>query len=294
MKASSISFFARARQYYRLAKPGIVYGNLIAAVAGFLLASTDGFNTGLFVATMVGTGLVIAAGCVFNNYTDIAIDSKMARTKRRALVTGAIKPRPALIYGMVLLALGFATLIQWTNGLTVLAGIVGIFGYVVLYAVAKRTTIHGTLVGTISGSMPPVAGYVAVTNRLDTAALLLFFVLVFWQMAHFYAIALFREADYKAAHIPVLPLVKGVRATKIQIILYIIAFIITTMLLPLYGYGGYSFAILLFALGCWWLYIAIKDFSIRDDTKWARKVFRFSLYVLLAFSLMLSLAHWLP
>jgi len=293
MRDSSIKS-DRIKVYYRLTKPGIIYGNMIAAIAGFLLASKNGFNVWLFIATMAGIALVIAAGCVFNNYTDIYIDGKMTRTKKRALVTGEIKPRSALIFGIVLAIIGFSILALWTNWLTVLVGVVGIVDYVALYAVAKRKTVHGTLVGTISGAAPPVAGYVAVTNQFDTGAMLLFAVMVVWQMAHFYAIAMFRASDYKAAHIPVLPLKQGMKTTKINIVLYICAFIVASLLLPLFGYAGYSYSVVVVVLGLVWLYVAVSGFRTTADILWARTVFKFSLYVLLGFSVMVALGNVLP
>ncbi len=236
----------------------------------------------------------MAAACVVNNYTDRFIDAKMERTKNRALVTGAISVRNALIYAAVLAVVGFGTLALWTNWLTVLIGVIGVVDYVALYAYFKRTSVHGTLVGTISGATPPVAGYCAVTGRFDIGAALLFVVMVFWQMAHFYAIAMFRAKDYKAAGIPVLPVVKGMRTTKIQILVYIVAFIVATLLIPLFGLAGYVYSVAMISIGVIWLRVAIIDFGTKDTTTWAKKVFRYSLIALLGFSVMVSLANILP
>jgi protoheme IX farnesyltransferase len=236
----------------------------------------------------------MASACVINNYTDRYIDAKMERTKKRALVTGEIGPRSALLYAAILGILGFGSLAIWTNWLTVLIGLIGIIDYVILYAYFKRTSVHGTLVGTISGATPPVAGYCAVSGRFDLGALLLFLVLVFWQMAHFYAIAMFRAKDYKAAGIPVLPVVKGMRATKIQIVAYIVAFILATLLLPVYGFTGYIYSVVVVSIGLLWLRVAIIGFNAKDDIVWARKVFKYSLIALLGFSIMVSLANILP
>ena len=282
------------KAYYRLTKPGIVYGNAIAAIAGFLLASINGFDVTLFAATIIGISLVIASSCVVNNYTDKSIDSKMGRTKKRALVTGYIPVRNALLFALVLGTLGFALLIGFTNWLTVAIGCIGVFSYLVLYAIAKRKSWHGTLVGTISGATPPVAGYVAVSNQIDAAALLLFLVMVFWQMAHFYAIAMFRATDYKAAGIPVLPIVKGMAATKMQIIIYIAAFAVAAMLLPYYGYGGYVYSVTIVLTGLAWLWAALVNYGTIDDIAWSKKVFKYSLLALLIFSTMVATANVLP
>jgi protoheme IX farnesyltransferase len=178
--------------------------------------------------------------------------------------------------------------------LTFAIGVSAFISYVILYGIAKRKTIHGTLVGTLPGSASLVAGYAAVTNHLDLGALLLFLIMVFWQMAHFYSIAIFRLKDYKNAGLPVMPVVKGIRATKLQITLYVFAFVIAVVDLSFFGYSGLSFLFVMSALGIYWLFKAIDGFKIRSDTAWARKMFIFSLVVLLVLSVMLSLDSFLP
>jgi len=154
--------------------------------------------------------------------------------------------------------------------------------------VAKRRSVQGTIVGSIAGSAPIVAGYTAVTGQIDAAAIILFLVLTFWQMPHFYAIAIYRFNDYKAAKIPVLPVVKGMRATKVQIVAYIVAFIAATEALFFYGYTSYIYAIVMAIVGLVWLARGIAGFSVTNDGKWGRRVFFFSLITLLTFSLLAS------
>ena len=111
------------RNYYNLTKPGIIYGNLLTAAAGFLLASTGHIDLVSFAAILAGTALVIGSACVCNNVIDRDIDSRMARTRKRALVSGVIKPWQALLYALVLGAAGVAILALWTNWLTVGVGV---------------------------------------------------------------------------------------------------------------------------------------------------------------------------
>lgn len=280
--------------YYRLTKPGIIYGNAIAAAGGFLLASNGHINFGLFLATLAGLSLVIASACVTNNYIDRDIDAKMARTKNRALASGAVSVRNSLIYAAGLGLAGALTLALFTNILTATLALFGWFAYVVLYGIGKRRTVHGTVIGSISGAVPPVVGYCAVTNRLDAGALLLFLVLVCWQMPHFYAIAMYRLKDYAAASIPVLPLKKGSHATKVQMLVYILAFIVATSLLTVLGYTGYTHLAVMILLGLAWLRLSLQGFKAASDEQWARKLFGFSLIVLLVFSAIISVDAWLP
>ncbi len=236
----------------------------------------------------------MASACVFNNYIDREIDQQMARTKKRALVTKDVSGRNALIYASVLGIIGFALLLLFTNQLVAAIGAIAFIDYIVLYGYTKRHSEHGTLVGTIAGAAPPVAGYCAVTGRFDLGAGIIFMIMVFWQMVHFYAIAIRRQTDYKAAGIPVLPVVKGVRETKIQMILYTIAFIFAVLSLSTRGYAGWSFAVIMGALGLIWLYRGLTSFNIKDNVLWAKNMFLFSLIVLLSFSVMLSVGSTLP
>lgn len=282
------------RTYYLLTKPGIVRGNSIFAAAGFLLAARGQINIGLFVALLCGLALVIASACVANNYLDRHIDAKMSRTKDRALVNGSIAARQAIIFAVALLIAGTVILLSFTNLLATGLALLGWFAYVVLYGIAKRRTTHGTLVGTISGAIPPVVGYTAVTGHLDTAAVILFMIVVFWQMPHFYAIAIFRLSDYTAAGIPVLPAVKGLRRTKIEILVYSALFVTTTTLLTAFGYTGYVYLGVVGLLGLAWLRLGIKGWRSSDDVSWAKKMFGFSLRVVTILSVMLALGPLLP
>ncbi len=282
------------KNYYLLTKPGIIRGNAITAVAGFLLASKGNIDIWLLLATIAGISLIMASGCVFNNYIDRNIDKKMTRTKSRALVIRSVPAINALIYASLIGIAGFILLSIYTNLTTVIIGVIGFVDYIVLYGLAKRRSVHGTLVGSISGATPPVAGYTAVTGSLDVGAILLFLILVFWQMPHFYAIAIRRIDDYKKANIPVLPIKSGMKQTKIQIFLYIIAFICATTLLFIMGYAGITYLIVMLGVELYWLWIAGKGFEAKDNNLWAKSLFVFSLKVLLLFSVMLSIDVFVP
>jgi protoheme IX farnesyltransferase len=284
---------SEVNKYYRLTKPGIVYSNAMTAAAGFLFASDGHVKFWNLLILLFGTSLIIASACVFNNYIDRGIDAKMKRTKKRATANGKISALAVNIYATILGVLGFAVLAH-TNLTTFLIGVLAFFSYVVLYGIAKRKTIHGTLVGTIPGAASLVAGYTAVSGRLDLATLLLFLIMLTWQMAHFYSIAIFRLKDYKSAGLPVMPVVKGVKSTKLQIIAYIFVFIIVTIDLSFFGYTGLSFLFVMSGLGMYWLFKAIDGFKVRSDTKWARDMFGYSLIVLLVLSVMVSLNSFLP
>lgn len=271
------------KAYYKLAKPGIIRGNLLTATAGFLVASGIHVDLFLLFETLSGIGLVIASACIINNYIDRKIDKVMERTKRRALVTGSIPAQKALGMAALLGLLGFTILAVFTNWLTVVVGLIGFIDYIVFYGFAKRRSWMGTLVGSVSGAAPVVGGYTAVTGQFDAAALILFLILTFWQMPHFYAIALRRLDDYKAADIPVLPAVRGTRAAKSQIILYMAGFLVSVLALSLSGYAGVFYAVVMGALAVGWLAVGLNGWRTSDAKRWATRVFLYSLLLLPAF-----------
>ena len=127
-------------------------------------------------------------------------------------------------------------------------------------------------------------------------AVLLFVALTAWQMPHFYAIAMYRSHDYKDASLPVLPVVSGRKHTIIQIISYIVLFIVASMLLTVYGYTGISYTAVVLGIGIWWLSIGLRGLSInlKNSDAWAKEVFKSSLFVLIVFSVMISVDFWLP
>jgi protoheme IX farnesyltransferase len=252
------------------------------------------FDITVFIGVLVGTGLVIACGCVANNYIDRSLDRKMSRTRKRASVTGEIPLRTGIIYSVILGLTGFLILAVYTNWLTFGVGALGLFFYLVMYSVGKRRSVWGTVIGSVSGATPILAGYTAVTGQIDAGAVTLFLIMTFWQMPHFYTIAMYRFKDYQAAGLPVLPIKKGMEATKLQIIGFVIAFMAATTALSILGYTGYIFALVMASLGIFWLWRGVLGFKAQDDTAWGKSMFLFSLNVLLALSVMVALGAILP
>jgi protoheme IX farnesyltransferase len=290
----SIDSLERVREYYRLTKPGIIRGNVMTAVAGYLFAAQGAIDMGLLLAVATGVICIIAAGCVFNNYIDRDIDAKMTRTKNRALVTGAIKAQPALIFASVLGLVGLTILLVFTNGIAALIGLLAFISYVVVYGYAKRKSVHGTLVGSLPGALSLVAGYTAVVSRFDLTALLLLLIMAVWQLPHFYAIAIYRINDYRAAKLPILSIKNGIHSTKRHIVAYIVLFGATSACLTIFSYAGYVYLVTMGFMSVAWLWIALKGFNTTNVDAWAKSVFGFSLIVLLVFSGLISINNFLP
>lgn len=278
------------KQYLLITKPGIIFGNLVSVAGGFFLASRGEIDLALLLATALGISLVIASGCVFNNYIDRDIDSKMERTRNRVLVRGLIPASHALIYGSVLGLAGITLLYVTTNMLTVWLSLFGFAIYVGAYSLyLKRNSVYGTLIGSLSGAAPPVIGYCAVSNSFDMGAVILLVIFSLWQMPHSYAIAIFRLKDYTAASIPVLPVKKGILATKKHIVLWIMAFVVATLMLTLSGYTGVQYLVVAGAIGIYWLGMALAGYKTDNDQAWAKKLFMFSIVTITALSVMMSI-----
>ncbi len=272
------------KKYYSLAKPGLVYGNLIPLIGGFALASrgiTGAVDWPVLAAALVGLALVMASACVFNNYIDRGIDAAMARTKERPLVTGAVSARAALVFGSVLGAAGFAMLYIGVNAIAGDVAAAGFLAYIFLYSAAKRATVHGSLVGSLAGAVPPVVGYAAAAGRLDPAAGILFLIMVFWQMPHFLSIAIYRAGDYAAAGIPVYPVARGMQKTKALIVAYAAAFAVVAPSPYFIGAAGPIYGIIAAVLGIVWLVLAVRLYFARDgEEQQARLLFFASLAVM--------------
>ncbi len=270
-------------------KPKIILGNLITVAAGFLLASKGQVDFWLFFMTIIGLAFIIASSCVFNNYINRQIDKKMERTKNRALVVGLISGRNAIVFATFLGIIGSLILLLYTNLLTVIIAFVGFFVYVVLYSFWKCRTIYGTAIGSISGAVPPVIGYCAVSNQFDLGAFILFLIMVFWQMPHFFSIAMYHFDDYVAAKMPVLPVQKGMLRTKIHMLFYIIGFILASLMLTIFDYTGYVYLIVTMSIGVAWLGLCMKGFKSDNDQLWGRNMFHMSLLVIIAICFIIPL-----
>ncbi|MBX4181201.1 heme o synthase [Sodalis sp. CWE] len=279
------------KPYIQVIKLGIVLSNLISAMGGFFLASQGQINCNRLLITLTGMSLIIASGCVFNNYIDRDIDLKMERTKHRAIPNGFISPKICIAYAMSLGITGFSLLYFMKNFLVMWLAIAGFIIYVGIYSLyMKRRSIYSTLIGSVSGATPPVIGYCSISNQFDTCALILLLIFSLWQIPHSYAIAIFRLNDYLAASIPVFPAKHSILVTKFHITLYIIGFMLAALMLTFNGYTGHKYLIVTVLVSLWWLGIALRGYEpINNDKDWARKVFMFSIVVVSSLSIMMSI-----
>ncbi|MFJ7979213.1 heme o synthase [Lysinibacillus xylanilyticus] len=262
-------------------KTGIIKSNLIPMWAGLTLGMyknkmTFVENIPEIIFATIGSALVIGAAGAFNNVYDRDIDAIMPRTQSRPTVTGEMSAKSALTLAFAMLIIGAAVL-ALASPLAAGFGLLGVFLYVVPYTMwTKRHTIYNTEIGSIGGAIPALIGWAAVSTDITHPAILgLFLVMVIWQMPHFYAIAIRKHADYEAAGVPMLPVVKGMRRTYYQTNFYLILLILSSLL-----FGTLSVGIMLVALllSIAWLVMSIYGYhSNKDQIKWATKMFVFSL-----------------
>uniref|UniRef100_UPI00406C183C heme o synthase n=1 Tax=Sporosarcina sp. FSL K6-1522 TaxID=2921554 RepID=UPI00406C183C len=267
------------KDFLALIKIGIVNSNLITTFTGLFLAfqfTGKHFlhNIDLLLFTLVGTALIIAGSAALNNLIDRDIDPIMSRTKARPTVTGRFKAPAVLALALTFIVVGEVLLFS-ASPAAGFWGLAGILSYVVLYSMwSKRKHVSNTVVGSLSGAIPPLIGWAAVEPALGAGAWALFLIMFIWQPPHFYALAMRRTEEYRAANIPMLPVVKGFARTKKSMLVWVLLLFPLPFLLPELGIG---FLLLATALNLGWLYLAVKGFKVKEDLKWATSMFVYSL-----------------
>jgi protoheme IX farnesyltransferase len=282
---------ARFAAHLELAKPGIIMGNSLALAGGYFLGAgaQDGFRLAEFSGALTGIALVVASAGAINNVVDRDIDQLMERTRERPMARGDLPMGEALVVSSLLGALGFAILAWTTNWQAMLAALAGFGVYVFLYSLwFKRRSVHGTLVGSVSGAMPPLVGYLAATGAFDRAALLLALAFAFWQMPHSWAIGIFRDRDYRAAGIPLLSVVRGASSVHASMTAYAGAFAGSVVALAALPVTGIVFDAAASAVAVGW-FAQVAFGSRRDGITWARRVFFASLLVVVVLSVSLAI-----
>ena len=236
--------------YLELTKPGITGLMVFTALAGLWLASGGRPAFPALVFTLLGTALATSSAAVFNNILDRDLDALMARTATRPLPTGRLKSIEAGVFGSILAAASLTILGLLVNPLSALLALVGMISYVGIYtAWLKRTSPLCTVVGGVPGAIPPVIGWVGVTGQLDAGALTLFAILFLWQPPHFWALALYKQAEYRRAGFKVLPVVHGNRVTQRQILSYTLVLLPISLVLIPFGPVGWGYGLVASALG---------------------------------------------
>ena len=259
------------RDLVSLTKPRISVLN--ASMTAFGLALAGGAPRTVWLATLVGTLLLVSSANTLNMYLERNIDALMRRTRGRPLPAGRMPALAALIFGVVLALVALPLLTFGANALTGLLGAIALLGYVLVYTPLKQVTPHALLVGAIPGAMPPLLGWTAASGSVSTAGLALFAVLFLWQIPHFLAIALFLEDDYRAAGIKVYPEERGEPATRRAIVVCLVLQVLVTLLLVPLGLGGSLYLAGAALLGSLMLGLGVTGLLRPVGEAWARRLF---------------------
>lgn len=277
------------QDYIQLTKPRIGILLIFTTVTAMLIASNgrplDGVTA---LMTVIGGVLASSGSSALNQYIDRDMDAKMARTRKRPIPGGRIKPVNALIFGLALIAWSCFLLTVFVNPLTAFLAMFGAVYYVIGYTVLlKRNTVLNILIGGGAGAMPVLVGWAAVTNTLSIEAALLFMIIFYWTPPHSWALALFVNEDYTAANVPMMPVARGEQAARVQILLYSLQLVLLTLLpLPLRMLGLFYFLSALL-LGSGLIFECIR--LLREKTlEAARRTWKYStLYLALLFLIMI-------
>jgi len=283
----------RFRQFLALTKPRVVQLIVFCAVIGMFLA-VPGLPppATVFFATL-GIALVAGAAAAVNCLVEQKIDALMLRTRGRPLPRGEITSLSTLVFALLVGGAGMLVLYAFVNPLTMWLTLATFLGYAVIYTIVlKPATPQNIVIGGASGAMPPVLGWAAVTNQVAPEALLLFLIIFAWTPPHFWALALYRTADYAKAGLPMLPVTHGAEYTRLQIVLYTVVLVLVTMLPYVIRMSGIIYLVAALALGGVFLAYAVRLYRNYSDSL-ARATFRYSILYLTALFSALLIDHYL-
>ena len=289
MEASRVTrqqtwLLAGARQviadYVELTKPRVQSLLLLTTITTMYVAGDP--SLGLVALTCLGGSLSAGGAGAVNHWFDRDIDAQMARTANRPVPAGRIAPAAALAFGLTLAALSFLLLSLTVNVLSASLALAGFLGYVLVFTVwLKRTTPQNIVIGGAAGAVPPLVGWAAVTGGLSLDALLLFAIVFFWTPPHFWALSLLMKDEYARAGVPMLPVVRGERETRRQILLYTVLLYAVSQLPFCAGAFGVVYLGLSVALGGLFIAGAVV-LCRRADRRSALRLYLFSLAYLAA------------
>lgn len=272
------------RGYIALTKPRIISLLVFTALGGMFLGAR-GVPDPLLVILVLGGGALAAGGAnALNHYLDRDIDGLMGRTAGRPIVSGSIPPQHAMWFGIALNVVAFIILGAFVNILSALLTLSATLFYVFVYTKAlKRCTPQNIVIGGAAGAIPPMVGWVAVTGALGLPALYMFAIVFFWTPPHFWALSLLIKDDYQRAGIPMLPVVAGVKNTKLYILLYTILLLALTLMFFTTRAVGWVYFGGSLALGIGFIYYAFRLMR-RDGIEGAKAAYLYSLaYLALLF-----------
>ncbi|MBA2410895.1 MAG: protoheme IX farnesyltransferase [Gammaproteobacteria bacterium] len=279
---------SQCQDYLELCKPRVVALMVFTALVGMLLAAPGAVGTAPLIFGNLGIALVASSAAAINHLADRHMDAVMARTRLRPLPSGHLEARHVLLFACAIGALGMAILIAFVNTLTAVLTFVSLVGYAVIYTLyLKHATPQNIVIGGAAGATPPLLGWTAVTGQVDPHALLLFLIIFTWTPPHFWALALYRKAEYAKVNVPMLPVTHGDDYTRLYILLYTLLMVVITVLPFATGMSGPIYLAGALVLNAVFLYYAVA-LMVTKRRALAMKTFVYSIvYLMLLFALLL-------
>ncbi|MBI5908515.1 MAG: protoheme IX farnesyltransferase [Betaproteobacteria bacterium] len=270
----------RMRWFYALTKPRVTLLAVFCAVIGMFLATPGMVPWRVLFAGTAGIALLAGAAFAINCLIEQEIDAKMARTRARPLPRGELTSLQTVVFAGVIGGIGMFLLYRYVNALTMWLTFGTFVGYAVIYTIVlKPATPQNIVIGGLSGAMPPLLGWTAVTGDVAPEALLLVLIIYAWTPPHFWALALYRTEDFTRAGLPMLPVTHGQEFTRLQVLLYTLILIASTLLPFVYGMSGWIYLTTAFVLDSMFLYYAVRIYIAYSD-RLAQQMFRFSVVYL--------------
>ncbi len=269
----------RLADFWALTKPSIVRMNVLMTLGGWVLADAS-FRDLTLLWTLLGTALAVASANAMNMYLERDIDGLMTRTANRPLPAGRMHPPVAAVFGAVLGLGSLALLGLAVNVLTAGLALAALVLYVAVYTPMKRKGPIALLIGAVPGAAPPLMGWTAATGQIELPGLVLFAILVAWQIPHFIAIALYRQDDYERAGVKVMPIVRGERVAKVQALAWTTALVPLSLLLIPLEVAGWIYGSVALVAGLWFLSWSVRGMKADAGVPWARRFFFASLVYL--------------
>ena len=268
-----------------LCKPKIVLLLTLTALVGMLL--TIEFYSNIFsgLGSLLGFAFLAASSAALNQIFDRETDKNMERTKKRPLAKGDITLSQALIFTAVLLFVGSSMLLYFSNLLTLLITTFGFIFYSLVYTIyLKWTTPQNIVIGGLSGALPPLIGWTAITNEISLLPLILVLIIFLWTPPHFWPLAIDRMEEYKKEGVPMMPIAKGVSRTKKEMVIYAVLLLGASLSPFFYGLTGYFYLVSTTALNLYFIYLCISYLN-DDNNQLSMKIFNFSVRYMLLFFL---------
>lgn len=260
-------------EYWELTKPRLSLLSVITAIVGYL-AALPTRESWVLLAVICGTSLAAGGAAVLNQWMERQADAQMVRTKRRPIPSGTVSPDAALLYGLLLCALGDFVLWFWANWLAATLAVLTQVSYLLIYTPLKKHTPWCTHAGALPGALPPLIGWAAAEGRISPLGWILFAILLFWQIPHFMSLAWTYRRDYASAGFPMTSVLDpSGRGISLQSLLFTGLLILSSLLPSLCGYTTFFYTLVAFAAGAWILFHAVRflDDGVRD--RFARSLF---------------------